>query len=65
MEENRTPFGSSKRSESMNILFFLTPKSMCVYLDDNSTLRQALERMEAAGYAACRYSMRRANTAAR
>ena len=30
----------------MNILFFLTPKSMCAYLEDKSTLRQALERME-------------------
>ena len=36
----------------MNILFFLTPKSMCAYLEDKSTLRQALERMEVAGYAA-------------
>ena len=24
----------------MNILFFLTPKSMCAYLEDKSTLRQ-------------------------
>ncbi len=36
----------------MNILFFLTPKSMCSYLDDDCTLRQALERMEVIGYAA-------------
>lgn len=36
----------------MNILFFLTPKSMCAYLDDDYTLRQALEKMEATGYAA-------------
>lgn len=36
----------------MNILFFLTPKASCAYLDDTDTLRQALERMEAAGYAA-------------
>ena len=36
----------------MNILFFLTPKSMCAYLNDDDTLRQALERMETAGYAA-------------
>lgn len=36
----------------MNILFFLTPKSMCTYLDDECTLRQALERMEGAGYTA-------------
>lgn len=36
----------------MNVLFFLTPKSMCAYLNHDNTLRQALERMEAAGYAA-------------
>ena len=35
-----------------NILFFLTPKAMCVYLHDDYTVRQALERMESAGYAA-------------
>ena len=35
-----------------NILFFLTPKAMCVYLYDDCTLRQALEKMEVAGYAA-------------
>ncbi len=35
-----------------NILFFLTPKAMCVYLNDDFTLRQALEKMEGAGYSA-------------
>ena len=35
-----------------NILFFLTPKAMCVYLQDDYTVRQALEKMESAGYAA-------------
>ena len=35
-----------------NILFFLTPKAMCVFLYDDYTIRQALEKMEAAGYAA-------------
>ena len=35
-----------------NILFFLTPKAMCVYLNDDFTLRQALEKMESAGYSA-------------
>ena len=35
-----------------NILFFLTPKAMCVYLYDDYTLRQALEKLEVAGYAA-------------
>ena len=35
-----------------NVLFFLTPKAMCAYLYDDYTIRQALEKMEAAGYAA-------------
>lgn len=35
-----------------NILFFLTPKAMCAYLYDDYSIRQALEKMEAAGYAA-------------
>ena len=35
-----------------NILFFLTPKAMCAFLHDDDTLRQALEKMETAGYAA-------------
>ena len=35
-----------------NILFFLTPKAMCAYLYDDYTVRQALEKMEVAGYAA-------------
>ena len=35
-----------------NILFFLTPKAMCAYLYDDYTVRQALEKMEIAGYAA-------------
>ena len=35
-----------------NILFFLTPKVMCAYLYDDYTLRQALEKMESAGYSA-------------
>ncbi|MFQ8766558.1 MAG: hypothetical protein ACLR8U_08565 [Oscillospiraceae bacterium] len=30
----------------MNILFFLTPKALCSYIDDGCTLRQAMERME-------------------
>ena len=33
-----------------NILFFLTPKAMCAFLYDDFTIRQALEKMEAAGY---------------
>ncbi len=35
-----------------NILFFLTPKAMCHHLYDDYTIRQALEKMEAVGYAA-------------
>ena len=34
-----------------SILFFLTPKAMCAHLYDDFTIRQALEKMEAAGYA--------------
>ena len=33
-----------------NILFFLTPKAMCSFLYDDYTIRQALEKMEVAGY---------------
>ena len=36
----------------MNILFFLTPKAMCSFVDADSTLRQAMERMENSGYTA-------------
>ena len=35
-----------------NILFFMTPKALCQYLYDDFTIRQALEKMEAVGYAA-------------
>ena len=35
-----------------SILFFLTPKAMCAYVRDDYTVRQAIEKMEAAGYAA-------------
>lgn len=35
-----------------NILFFLTPKAMCSFVYDDFSIRQALEKMEAAGYAA-------------
>lgn len=35
-----------------NILFFLTPKAMCSHLYDDYSVRQALEKMESAGYAA-------------
>ncbi len=35
-----------------NILFFLTPKAMCAFVYDDFSIRQALEKMESAGYAA-------------
>ena len=35
-----------------NILFFLNPKAMCAFVYDDFTIRQALEKMESAGYAA-------------
>ena len=35
-----------------NVLFFLTPKAMCAFVYDDFSVRQALEKMEAAGYAA-------------
>ena len=35
-----------------NILFFLTPKAMCACLYDDYTIRQALEKMEAAHFTA-------------
>ena len=35
-----------------NILFFLTPKAMCAFLYDDYTIRQAMEKMEIAGYPA-------------
>ena len=35
-----------------NILFFLTPKAMCSFVYDDYSVRQALEKMETAGYAA-------------
>lgn len=42
----------SKGATMNNILFFLTPKAMCAFVYDDYTVRQALEKMEAAGYAA-------------
>lgn len=35
-----------------NILFFLTPKAMCSFVYDDYTVRQALEKIEAAAFAA-------------
>lgn len=37
---------------SQNILFFLTPKAMCQHVNADSTVRQALEKMESSGYTA-------------
>ncbi|MDO4961059.1 MAG: CBS domain-containing protein [Eubacteriales bacterium] len=34
----------------MNILFYLTPKCDCAYLEEDDSLRQALEKMEARRY---------------
>lgn len=34
-----------------NILFFMLPKAMCSYLYDDYTIRQAIEKMEYAGFA--------------
>ena len=42
----------SKGASMNNILFFLTPKAMCDFVYDDYTVRQALEKMESAGYAA-------------
>ena len=42
----------SKGATMNNILFFLTPKAMCAFVYDDYTVRQALEKMESAGYAA-------------
>lgn len=35
-----------------SVLFFLLPKAMCAYLYDDYTVRQALEKMEFAGFTA-------------
>ena len=43
---------AKKENLMNNILFFLLPKAMCTYLYDDYTIRQALEKMESAGYAA-------------
>ena len=36
----------------MNILFFLTPKAMCSYIEQDATIRQAMEKMENSGFSA-------------
>ncbi len=35
-----------------NILFFLMPKALCAFVYDDYTVRQALEKLEASGFAA-------------
>ena len=49
--ESECPKQRDKGATMNNILFFLTPKAMCAYLYDDYTLRQALEKMETAGFA--------------
>ena len=41
-----------RRTDMNNILFFLLPKAMCAFLYDDYTVRQALEKMESAGFQA-------------
>ena len=36
----------------MNILFFLTPKASCAYVQEDDSLREAMERMEHTGFTA-------------
>lgn len=43
---------TEKENPMNSILFFLTPKAMCAYLYDDYSIRQALEKMESAGYTA-------------
>ena len=46
------PMHRSKGAAMNNILFFLTPKALCSFVYDDFSIRQALEKMESAGYAA-------------
>ena len=50
--EERHSTQCQKGAAMKNILFFLKPKAMCAFLLDDYTIRQALEKMESAGYAA-------------
>ena len=65
---NKAVSAASKRGKDAtmnqnNILFFLTPKAMCSYIHDDYTLRQALEKMETAGYASLPILNKRGSTA--
>ena len=54
LKDVRTP-RETKRGrgvERMNILFFLTPKSEVAYINEDDTIRQALEKMEYHKYSA-------------
>ena len=42
--------GTDNLGDIMNILFYLTPKCDCAFLEEDDTLRQALEKMEARRY---------------
>lgn len=42
----------NRKENSMNILFFLTPKEAVAYVEEDDTLRQVLEKMEHHGYTA-------------
>lgn len=52
MEAGNALTPAEKEQPMNNILFFLTPKALCAYVYDDYTIRQALEKMEAAGYSA-------------
>lgn len=41
-----------KKGITMNVLFFLTPKSEVAHLHEEWTLRQAIEKLERSGYSA-------------
>ena len=42
--------GTDNLGDIMNILFYLTPKCDCAFLEEDDTLRQSLEKMEARRY---------------
>ena len=45
----------------MNVLFYLTPKCDCAYLEESDSLRQALEKMEARRYSTIPILSRKGN----
>ena len=50
--EQHLPQLFEKENSMDNCLFFLTPKAMCAFVHDDYTIRQALEKLEVAGYSA-------------